>query len=177
MNEEKYLLEYDSWIKRCVNAYIARGKNQSAELREDLYQEARIAFVEFMRKNGMPPYDKAVLKTCLRYIDCRLYRMIVGYRGMGYYHNTFKRDKNSSLTVELSDELKNTLSIEDEDVTCISEWIVSLPKVYQQIVKMRIAGYSMEEIAKFIGLKHKQEIWRAINTKIRSSYKEYFNVA
>ena len=55
MNEEKYLIEYDGWIKRCVNAYIARGKNQSAELREDLYQEARMVFVEFMRKNGYPP--------------------------------------------------------------------------------------------------------------------------
>lgn len=176
MNEEKYLLEYDSWIKRCVNAYIARGKNQSAELREDLYQEARITFVEFMRKNGTPPYDKDTLKTCLRYIDCRLYRMIVEYRGMGYYHDTFKRDKNCSLIIELSDELKNVLSVEDEDVTDIDEWIASLPESYQQIVKMRIAGYSMEEIAKSIGLKHKQEIWRVINTKIRSSYKEYFNV-
>ena len=176
MNEEKYLLEYDSWIKRCVNAYIARGKNQSAELREDLYQEARITFVEFMRKNGTPPYDKDTLKTCLRYIDCRLYRMIIEYRGVGFTHKSFKSNMDSLMSVELSDELKNTLSIEDEDITCINEWISSLPKVCQQIVKMRIAGYSMEEIAKSIGLKHKQEIWRVISTKIRSSYKEYFNV-
>lgn len=176
MNEEKYLIEYDGWIKRCVNAYIARGKNQSAELREDLYQEARMVFVEFMRKNGYPPYDKATLKTCLRYIDCRLYRMIVGYRGMGYYHDTFKRDKNCSLIMELSDELKNTLSVEDERTTEIEEWITRLPDQQKTIVQMRIAGSTLNEIAEKIGC-GVSTVWDIINTKIRFSYKEYFNVA
>lgn len=176
MNEEKYLLEYDSWIKRCVNAYIARGKNQSAELREDLYQEARIAFVEFMRKNGMPPYDKAVLKTCLRYIDCRLYRMIVRYRGMGYYHNTFKRDKDSFATVELSDEVKNTVSVEDEDITEIDDWMNHLPYKQKIIVMMRMAGFTFEEIAQRLDL-NERHIREVLGTQIRSSYKKYFSVA
>lgn len=176
MNEEKYLLEYDSWIKRCVNAYIARGKNQSAELREDLYQEARIAFVEFMRKNGMPPYDKAVLKTCLRYIDCRLYRIIVRYRGMGYYHNTFKRDKDSFVTVELSDEVKNTISVADEDITEIDDWMNHLPYKQKTIVMMRMAGFTFEEIAQRLDL-NERYIREVLGTQIRSSYKKYFNVA
>lgn len=176
MNEEKYLLEYDSWIKRCVNAYIARGKNQSAELREDLYQEARIAFVEFMRKNGMPPYDKAVLKTCLRYIDCRLYRMIVRYRGMGYYHNTFKRDKDSFVTVELSDEVKNTVSVEDEDIAEIDDWMNHLPYKQKIIVMMRMAGFTFEEIAQRLDL-NERHIREVLGTQIRSSYKKYFSVA
>lgn len=176
MNEEKYLFEYDSWIKRCVNAYIARGKNQSAELREDLYQEARITFVEFMRKNGAPPYDKATLKTCLRYIDCRLYRMIVRYRGMGYYHNTFKRDKDSFVTVELSDEVKNTVSVEDEDIAEIDDWMNHLPYKQKIIVMMRMAGFTFEEIAQRLDL-NERYIREVLGTQIRSSYKKYFSVA
>ena len=176
MNEEKYLIEYDGWIKRCVNAYIVRGKNQSAELREDLYQEARMVFVEFMRKNGYPPYDKATLKTCLHYIDCRLYRMIIEYRGVGFTHKSFKDNMNSLINLEFSDELKNTLSVEDEHTTEIEEWITRLPDQQKTIVQMRIAGSTLNEIAEKIGC-GVSTVWDIINTKIRSSYKEYFNVA
>ena len=176
MNEEKYLLEYDSWIKRCVNAYIARGKNQSAELREDLYQEARITFVEFMRKNGTPPYDKATMKTCLRYIDCQLYRMIIQYRGVGFTHKSFKANKDALNSVEFSDELKNTLSIEDEYTTEIEEWVSRLPEQQKIIAQMRIAGNTLTEIAEKIGC-GVSTVWEIINTKILSSYKEYFSVA
>lgn len=176
MNEEKHLREYDGWIKRCVNAYIARGKNQSAELREDLYQEARMTFVEFMRKNGTPPYDKATMKTCLRYIDCQLYRMIIEYRGVGFTHKSFKENKDALKSVEISDEVKNTISVEDEDITEIDDWMNHLPYKQKIIVMMRMAGFTFEEIAQRLD-SNERYIREVLGTQIRSSYKEYFSVA
>lgn len=176
MNEEKYLLEYDSWIKRCVNAYIARGKNQSAELREDLYQEARIVFLKLLRKYEHPPYDKNELLKFKREIESWLYRVIAKNRGIGFHYGIFKCDCRKAETVEFSDELKNMISMEDEDTTEIEEWMSSLPKKQREIVRMRIDGCTFNEIANSIGCTARSARM-LMDTKILSSYKEYFSVA
>lgn len=175
MNEEKYLLEYDSWIKRCVNVYIARGKNQSAELREDLYQEARLVFVKLLREYKHPPCNRNEFLNFRRGIESWLYRVIAKNRGIGFHYGCFKRDCRNVGTVEFSDELKNTLSIDDEDTTEIEEWILSLPQKQREIVRMRIDGYTFNEIANNIGCTARSARM-LMDTKIRSSYKEYFNV-
>jgi RNA polymerase sigma factor (sigma-70 family) len=154
--------QYDSQIWHTVHTFKRRGQASRHDL-EDLYQEASLGFMEFLHKGGRIESSGLPVKNMLHKM-C-LYVLKDQYMKLPAVHSMSVREKLACLPARtaLPDDLSRIpdrayheteeMYPMQDSLTRISftAYMNSLSALEQQIIRMRLDGRSLREIALQLG--------------------------
>lgn len=172
--DEFYLKKYSKFIKFVVNKFIAKGNWQSANIREDLFQEAQLALLKWINRQK----DKRnvdILKSYI-FISGRLYEYVQRDTGIHMRHHELKEFYKKYSFVPY-DKLNDAPHFKPEDIDWkidFDRWRDTLSTKQNAILSLKLAGYGEDMIGKILNIS-RQVVNHSINNAIRNSYNAYFH--
>ena len=171
--DEFYLKKHSKFIEFVVNKFIAKGNWQSANIREDLFQEAQLALLKWINRQK----DKRNVDISKSYISIsgRLYEYVQRNTGIHMRHHKLKEFYKKCSFVPY--ELKDASYFKSEDVDWkidFDRWRDTLSIKQNAILSLKLAGYGEDRIGEILNIS-RQTVNHSINNAIRNSYNAYFH--
>lgn len=170
--DEFYLKKYDKFIQAIVSNFILKGNNNSLNIREDLLQEAKLALLKWIKKQGVTKFD--ILKSSLS-INYSLYEFVcknTGVRMRPHALKTFCKDNEIFFEKERARD-KHSLDWVNYKLD-YDAWKKTLTTKQKKVLGLKLAGYSIGEIAHYCKTS-KRNVCHIIYRTIRNSYNAYFH--
>lgn len=172
---EILLEENEDFIRKYVNGFIARGKGSLSHIREDLFQEARLAFWSWAKRNidepDIDPADSAI------YIKEAIYKEASRASGFHIAKNMLK-NFYGEITVILFDASFMEACSESDETDYMLDfdlWKNTLTGIQRKIVEYKMRGYTLSEISKTLSVSI-DSIHANLYGLIRNSYNKYFGI-
>ena len=171
--DEFYLKKYDKFLSIIVNKFIAKGRGSSSNIKEDLLQEARLAFLKWIRSQTSSDYIE-ISKSIIA-INHALYEYVTLNTGVHMRKHQLKEYYEKYTVVSLEEWDQISENTEDYDYSVdFKKWRDTLDKKQKKIVDMKMRGYKTIEIAKMLHVSQ-PSITKILCDSIRPSYNAYFN--
>lgn len=172
---EILLEENEDFIRKYVNGFIARGKGSLSHIREDLFQEARLAFWLWATKN-----DKGTRLNPLNsliYMKKALYKTAAGDTGVKIKSDNLKTYYKTMRVIGFEEFLVFGFSdVADIDYKIDLElWKKTLNTKHLKILQLKEQGYTPSDIAQILSLPV-GNVEKSLYSDIRNSYNKYFGI-
>lgn len=170
--DEFYLKKYDSFLMTLVNRFIYKGNGNCSTIKDDLIQEARIALLKWIKKQGSLEFD---IYNSVLDINYSLYECVKQNTGIHMRPHDLKNFYNDYQIIPLEENRTAFFDWAAIDFKLdFCRWYNALTVKQKRILKLKMTGFNGTEIAKKLKTSQ-QYIAETIDNAIRNSYNAYFH--
>ena len=171
--ETALLRQYSPMIRSLVNSFC-RNIEVRMRHRDDLLQEANIAFLEHLRRMN----NMGELQLCRSAIRRAMYNYMESVSPVHIPHNRFYQElpNISVVPMNFSSEqelfMSATQPCETEAHCVVSDFLHLLEPKEQQLLNLRACGYTNREIVRMLGYSSEWQVGRKLKI-IQRQYADY----
>ena len=170
--DEFYLKKYEKYIEIIVNKFIAKGNGRCLHIKDDLFQEAQLALLKWIKKQPLHIFD--ISKSFLD-IHRALYTYVKHDTGIHIKAHKFSDFCNECRIIPIREEFDADIDFDTVDyVIDVERGKATLSPEHRKILDLKLRGFGCVEISKMFNTS-KQSITQTVNSTIRNSYNAYFH--
>lgn len=161
--EEKLLIQYEPFIRSCVNEFVGRGRPDALDRYEDFLQEARLEFLIQLRKRDTlaeVTRCRQRIKDALREYCRAMYTVHIPRKQYAANRRGF-----SKASFDIMDDAETTLTTSDDHIVGVAvtnQFVASLSDDERTILRMKETGNTNRKIMPAVHARNETHMCRMI---------------
>lgn len=151
--ESRLVAKYDPFIRKHVRSFFQRVKPWNAHCYDDLYQEARLAFLRLIRRlsceEDLTLHGPCRLRGAMRDYCRQMALVAIPHNAYRAYVADFTRCPEDVMAME--DALPSVQAVDEELGMLLSEGLAALAEKERMALQLKMAGYSNREARSIVG--------------------------